>query len=136
MQSEQGRLTHLYFLINLNTFKGCKLLFENGACSTISTTVQIRLPNSRWCLRFSLNFREHFHYEIQYSYKRLTGSSGVFITGLLRLPIECVGLPGRSLNMSSRNSIGGGTAGTANDCLNTPRNWLRRQQYQMKTYTA
>lgn len=73
MQSEQGRLTHLYSLINLNTFKWCKLLFENGACSTISTTVQIRLPNSRWCLRFSVNFPEHFHYEIQETYRIIRG---------------------------------------------------------------
>ena len=93
-------------------------------------------PNSLAQFKMVFAFFIKFHYGIQHLYKSLTGSSGVFITGLLRLPIECVGLPGRSLNMSSRNSIGGGTAGTANDCLNTPRNWLRRQQYQMKTYTA
>ena len=67
----------------------------------------------------------------------LTGSSGEFLNpGLLRLDIECPGLPGLSLNISSRNSMGGGTEGMANVCLKTPRNWLRRQQYQMKTYNA
>ena len=61
--------------------------------------------------------------KIKFPLTSLTGSSGEFlIPGLLRLDIECPGLPGLSLNMSSRNSIGGGTDGTANDCLNTPRN--------------
>ena len=52
----------------------------------------------------------------------LTGSSGEFlIPDLLRLDIECPGL-GLSLNISSRNSIGGGTDGIANDSLKTPLN--------------
>lgn len=48
--------------------------------------------------------------------------------------MEGPGLPGLSLNKSSRNSIGGDTDGMANDCLNRPRHRLRK--YQINTYKA
>lgn len=67
----------------------------------------------------------------------LTGSSGEFlIPDLLRLEMEGPGLPGLSLNKSSRSSIGGDTDGMANDRLNTPRNWFRSKQYQIITNNA
>ena len=48
--------------------------------------------------------------------------------------MEGPGLPGLSLNKSSRNSIGGDTDGMANDCLNRPRHRLHK--YQINTYNA